>query len=95
MTLFKLVGFLVPSHTHKTFKIMYNLEELQELINRLQSNPTHVLLGLVQRNELHNSIHSFPMFKVEISQFVNAYSLDRKNPTEILNSITEKDIENQ
>jgi hypothetical protein len=94
MTLFKLVGWLVPSGTAKTFKVMYNLEELRKLISRLQySRSTHVLLGLVMRNALHDSIHAFPMKNVEIDQFVNAYSPDRKSPREILNFIPIADPE--
>jgi len=94
MTLYRVAGYLIPSHTHKTFKIMYSLEELRELINRLQFNPAHVFLGLVQRNQLHDSIHSFPMFDVEISQFENVYSPNRKEPHEILDFVSASNLEN-
>jgi hypothetical protein len=94
MSRFKIVGWFVPSGTAKTFKIMYSLEALRELINRLQySRSTHAFLGLVQRNLLHESIHAYPMKNVEIDQFVNAYSLDRKSPREILNFIPIADPE--
>ena len=88
MTLFRLVGFLQRSRQGKTYKFMYDLEELLILAAQLKnSRSTHVLLGLVQRKQLHDSIHAFPSFPVEISQFINAYSLDRKSSAEILNAI--------
>lgn len=87
MTLFRVAGYLIPSHNCKTFKVSYSLEELKDLLRKIQFNPTYVNLGLVRRRELHNSIHAFPSFQVAISQFQNAYSLDRKSPTEILNSM--------
>lgn len=84
---FKIVGWLVPSGTGKTFKVMYNWEELFDLIDRLKSqklSKPYVFLGLVSRYQLHESIHSFPMKNVEIDQFTNAYSPNRRSPFEIV-----------
>jgi hypothetical protein len=81
---FKIVGWLIPSGSTKTFKILYDFKDLCELIERIQKKDRqYVFLGLVQRKAIHDSIHSFPMFNVEIDQFVNAYSLERKTPDEI------------
>lgn len=94
MSRFEIVGWLVPSGTAKTFKIMYELEKLREIVSRLQhSRSTHIFLGLVMRNALHDSIHAFPMKNVEIDQFINVYSPDRKSPTQVLNLIPVADPE--
>lgn len=87
---FKVVGFLIPSHTQKTFKIMYASDDLFELVARLQNYKMpkeYVFLGQIQRWLLHDSIDSSPMVPVEINQFLNAYSPERKSPAEILNAI--------
>jgi hypothetical protein len=87
MSHFKLVGFLMPSKTSKTFKAMYALEELRRIAKKTQfSNKKYVFLGLIQREVLHKSLHAYPLVQVEICTFINAYALnERKTEQQTLN----------
>jgi hypothetical protein len=87
---YKIVGYLDPSFSQKTYAIRYFWQDLFELIEKLQklpTEPTYVFLGQVQVKLIHQSIHNFWNFPVEIDQFLNAYSPDRKSPSEIINLI--------
>jgi hypothetical protein len=52
---FKVVGYLVPSNTGKSFKVIVNGH----------------FIGLVSRDALLNSLRARPMLEVEISRYID------------------------
>jgi hypothetical protein len=51
---FRVVGYLVPSHTGKTFKVVVENQ----------------FIGIVSKEALLNSLRARPMLPVEISRFI-------------------------
>lgn len=59
MNRFRVVGFLQPSNTGKSYKVFVEVNGQQRFI------------GLVSRDALYRSLCARPMLVVEISQFVD------------------------